>query len=61
MLEASVAYVLMSYNQGIRPIHSKIKTKTSPQLNPQVNPHPKPQTHAKPKSPSAVELYFMRK
>jgi hypothetical protein len=61
MLETSVAYVLMSYNQGIRPIH--IKTKTSPRpkshTNQSVNQHTN--QHNKPKSPNAVELFFMRK
>jgi hypothetical protein len=55
MLEASVAYVLMSYNYGVRPVQNKSKPQPR-QPKPQPQPK-KPQS----KSPDAVELYFMRK
>lgn len=53
MLDASVAYVLMSHRvQNNKPHQTKIQSKIQSKNKP---------VQVKEKSPSAVELFFMRK
>ena len=56
MLDASIAYVLMSHRSGVRPVQNNKSRKNQTKNQTKNKP-----VQMKQKSPSAVELFFMRK